>query len=209
MLNTSADPYWWIAAPPRDFHIDSLPTAADVVIIGGGYTGFGAAIPLARAGLDIVLLERDQIGSGASTRNGGITSGNLRVSFDELAKRFGVEKAKAFYLEGKAARADLFEFINAEKIDCDLQRCGRVVGALRQEPLDGMKREAENLNQLLNISAVVYDHTNLPNYIDTSRYCGGMLRNDIGGIHPAKLLSGMCKIAREASVKISTQTQEL
>ena len=104
MKGISANPYWWQAAPPQDFHIDHWPERADVVIIGGGYSGFGAAIPLARAGLDVVILERDQIGSGASTRNGGITSGNLRLSFDDLNKKFGLGKTKAFYQEAKAAR---------------------------------------------------------------------------------------------------------
>ena len=207
MTGISADPYWWQAAPPQDFNIDSWPERADVVIIGGGYTGFGAAIPLARAGLDVVILERDQIGSGASTRNGGITSGNLRLSFDDLAKRFGADKATAFYQEAKAARADLAQFITSEKIDCDLQQCGRLVGALRQESLDSMKRDADRLTKLFDIDATVYDRASLPDYIDTSRYCGGMMRDDIGGIHPAKLLAGMCKIARAASVKIATQTK--
>ena len=177
MTGISADPYWWQAAPPQDFHIDSWPERADVVIIGGGYTGFGAAIPLARAGLDVVILERDQIGSGASTRNGGITSGNLRLSFDDLAKRFGADKATAFYQEAKAARADLAQFITSEKIDCDLQQCGRLVGALRQESLDSMKRDADRLTKLFDIDATVYDRASLPDYIDTSRYCGGMMRD--------------------------------
>ena len=207
MTGISPDPYWWQAAPPQDFDVDHWPERADVVIIGGGYTGFGAAIPLARAGLDVVILERDQIGSGASTRNGGITSGNLRLSFDDLTKRFGAKKATAFYQEAKAARADLAQFITSEKIDCDLQQCGRLVGALRSESLDSMKRDAERLTKLLDIEAKVYNQNSLPDYIDTSRYCGGMMRDDIGGIHPAKLLAGMCQIAREASVEIATQTK--
>ena len=207
MKGISANPYWWQAAPPQDFHIDHWPERADVVIIGGGYSGFGAAIPLARAGLDVVILERDQIGSGASTRNGGITSGNLRLSFDDLNKKFGLGKTKAFYQEAKAARADLTQFITSEKIDCDLQQCGRLVGALCPESLASMKRDAERLTKLLDIDATVYDQTSLPDYIDTSRYCGGIMRDDIGGIHPAKLLAGMCQIARAASVKIATQTK--
>ena len=207
MTGISPDPYWWQAAPPQHFDVDHWSERADVVIIGGGYTGFGAAIPLARAGLDVVILERDQIGSGASTRNGGITSGNLRLSFDDLTKRFGAKKAIAFYQEAKAARADLAQFITSEKIDCDLQQCGRLVGALRSESLDSMKRDAERLTKLLDIEAKVYNQNSLPDYIDTSRYCGGMMRDDIGGIHPAKLLAGMCQIARATSVKIVTQTK--
>jgi glycine/D-amino acid oxidase-like deaminating enzyme len=70
-----------------------------------------------------------------------------------------------------------------------------------------MKRDAERLTKLLDIEATVYDRASLPDYIDTSRYCGGMMRDDIGGIHPAKLLAGMCQIARQASVKIATQTK--
>jgi glycine/D-amino acid oxidase-like deaminating enzyme len=78
---------------------------------------------------------------------------------------------------------------------------------LRQESLDSMKRDADRLTKLFDIDATVYDRASLPDYIDTSRYFGGMMRDDIGGIHPAKLLAGMCKIARAASVKIATQTK--
>ena len=207
MVQVATTPYWWEAAPPQDFDIGIWPNAVDVVIIGGGFTGFGAAIPLARAGLDVVVLERDQVGSGASTRNGGITSGNLRLSLDALTKRFGQEKAEAFYYEASAARADLFNFIQSEKIDCDLQSCGRLVGALRPQSLDSMKRDAERLNRLLGINAAVYERAQLPDHIDSARYCGGIWRDDIGGIHPAKLLGGMVEIARTAGVRIATQCQ--
>ena len=162
MTGISDDPYWWHAAPPQDLQIDNWPERADVVIIGGGYTGFGAAIPLVRAGLDVVILERNQIGSGASTRNGGITSGNLRLSFGNLVKRFGAEKAAAFFQEAKAARADLLQFITNEKIHCDLQQCGRLVGALRLESLDSMKRDAERLTKLLGLEAAVDDRPRSP-----------------------------------------------
>ena len=89
-------PYWWDAAPPADAAPTEWQNSADVVIIGGGFTGFGAAIPLARAGLKVVIAEKDKIGAGASTRNGGITSGNLRHSYNQLSKKFGPEKAAKF-----------------------------------------------------------------------------------------------------------------
>ena len=119
------------------------------------------------------------------------------------------KKQQHFTAKEKSAREDLFDFIKTEKIKCDLQNCGRVVGALRPESFEGMKRDAEKLNVLLDINTKVCERAELPDYIDTSRYCGGILRDDIGGIHPAKLLAGMCKIALAEFVKISTQTKVL
>ncbi len=62
-------PYWWDAAPPVDAPPAEWQNCVDVVIVGGGFTGFGAAIPLARAGLRVLIVEKDKIGAGASTRN--------------------------------------------------------------------------------------------------------------------------------------------
>ena len=54
-------PYWWEAAAPQDAPPADWPVTADVVIIGGGFTGFGAALPLARAGMQVVVLEKLEV----------------------------------------------------------------------------------------------------------------------------------------------------
>ena len=197
-------PYWWDAAPPVDAPPAEWQNCVDVVIIGGGFTGFGAAIPLARAGLRVLIVEKDKIGAGASTRNGGITSGNLRYSFDQLSKKFGPEKAAKFYLEAHAARQDLLSFITEEHIDCDLQRCGRFVGATQPRTLVAMQREADNLSKITGVVPVIYDKSGLADHIESDKYCGGVWRNDISGIHPAKLLAGMHKVAMAAGASIFT-----
>src|SRR5450432_3214938 len=66
-------PYWHASMPAIPAFDDRpLPERADVVIIGGGYTGTVAALQLARSGASVTLLERHDLGWGASTRNGGI-----------------------------------------------------------------------------------------------------------------------------------------
>src|SRR4051794_16111261 len=65
-----------------------LPSGADVVIVGGGVVGASAAFHLAEAGADVVLLERDQLASGSTSK----AAGGLRAQFSdalniELAKR--------------------------------------------------------------------------------------------------------------------------
>ena len=77
----------------------------DIAIIGCGFTGLSAALTLARAGREVVF-EKHLIGEGASTRNGGITSGNIRLSQKQLTSRFGPERAQSFIDESVAARAD-------------------------------------------------------------------------------------------------------
>ena len=61
-------------------HADRRPAVPrDVVVIGAGYTGLAAARQLARAGASVVVLEREQVGWGASSRNGGQVLTGLKV----------------------------------------------------------------------------------------------------------------------------------
>src|SRR3954469_24883771 len=127
MMTARAEPvmkknvvYWWEEAPLAALDRNPVPPSADVVIVGAGYTGLGAAIRLARAGRSVLVFDKQHPGEGASTRNGGITSGNLRPSHAELVRRFGDERANAILAEAKAAREDLYRFVSDERIDCDL-----------------------------------------------------------------------------------------
>src|SRR5919199_2525219 len=73
-----------------------LPAGADVVIVGGGVVGVSAAFHLAEAGAEVVLLERDQLASGSTSK----AAGGLRAQFSdalniEIAKR-SLEAYKQF-----------------------------------------------------------------------------------------------------------------
>ncbi len=57
----------------------ALPARADVVIIGGGVVGCSAAFHLAEAGVDVLLLERDSLGSGSSSK----AAGGVRACFSD------------------------------------------------------------------------------------------------------------------------------
>ncbi|RQP16893.1 MAG: FAD-binding oxidoreductase, partial [Brucella intermedia] len=84
-------PYWWEAAPPRSVGQRAIEPDCDVAIVGAGYAGLCAALYLARAGRKVQVFEREQLGFGASSRNGGFTSGNIRPDDKTLIRKFGMD----------------------------------------------------------------------------------------------------------------------
>jgi glycine/D-amino acid oxidase-like deaminating enzyme len=205
----STDPYWWIEGPLAPSVAVEVQPSSDVVIVGAGYTGLSAAITLARAGRSVQVFDRQRPGEGASSRNGGITSGNIRPSFAELTKRVGEDKAGAIMAESKLAREDLYQFIEKEKIDCEFELVGRFAGAATPSAYDGLAREAERLQRSLGIEAFAVPREEQQKYLGTEFYHGGSVRMDIGGLHPAKLHAGMLRLAEAAGAVIHGETAVL
>jgi len=198
--------YWWADAPLAELERVPVAPASDVVIVGAGYTGLGAAITLARAGRSVQVFDKQHPGEGASTRNGGITSGNLRPSHAKLAKSFGEARATAILAEAKAAREDLYRFIAEESIDCDFALTGRFSGAGSPADYERMAREAETLNRTLGIEAYAVPRSEQRAVLGTDFYDGGSVRMDIGGLHPAKLHAGMLRLAVAAGATVHGET---
>jgi glycine/D-amino acid oxidase-like deaminating enzyme len=203
------EPYWWEAAPPAYLAASSVPGRCDVVIVGAGYTGLSAALTLARGGRSVHVFDALRPGEGASTRNGGIASGSLRHSFAEHERRFGRERAEGIDREGKAAREDLTRFIAEEKIDCDFKLTGRFTGASQQKDYDRLAREADRLAKVLGIEAYGVSRAEQRDAIGTDFYHGGLVRKDIGGLHPAKLHRGLLRVAQEAGAVVHGETPVL
>ena len=93
----------------------------DVCVIGGGYTGLSAAIELARAGANVALLERHEVGSGASGRNGGVLGMGQRLDQDDLEKMVGIDWARHLWQLSIDANDLVRARVNEFSIDCDLK----------------------------------------------------------------------------------------
>lgn len=201
------EPYWWDAAPPTILPEKPVASRSDVVIVGAGYTGLAAALELARAGRSVQVFDAMRPGEGASTRNGGIASGGIRHGFKELEKRFGTERATGIEQEAKAAREDLARFIADEAIDCDFKLTGRFTGASQHSDYESLAREGERLARTLGIEAYGVPRSEQRSVLGTDFYHGGLVRHDIGGLHPAKLHAGMLRLVLAAGAQVHGLTR--
>ena len=199
-------PYWWESAPrPVTERVD-IPKVADVGIVGAGYAGITAALILARAGRSVVVFDAMRAGEGASSRNGGICSGNIKFNFPSMIEKYGLDRAKTFYAEGVAARTALIQMIEEENIDCYFQSVGRFDGANHARDYDAMGRETDLLNKHLDFGAYMVAKSDQRAELGTDFYKGGRVRPDVGGVHPAELHQGLYERALTAGVTVIDQT---
>lgn len=126
--STTAPGAW--GPPVRTAPLD--PTAgheAEVVIVGGGLTGLSAAYHLLRArpGLDLLLVERDGLGAGATGRSTGMLTPGVGQDLPGQLRRLGPARARRMYEATLAAVRDAAALIAREAIECDLRLGGQLV----------------------------------------------------------------------------------
>lgn len=200
-------PYWWEAAPVRPLPKQSLAKNLDVLIVGAGYTGLSAGLTLARAGRSVAAFDAMNPGEGASSRNGGITSGSIRPDYATITRRFGEEKAIAIETEGKIAREFVYNLIKTEGLDCDFRLVGQFKGVVGFEDYEKTARSADVLTKKLGIEAYGVPYREQGKYIGTDFYRGGMVRMDIGGLHPAKFHAELLRVALASGLTVHSGTR--
>ncbi|WP_349597522.1 FAD-binding oxidoreductase [Thalassospira sp. NFXS8] len=209
--NYTHAPYWLedtsIKAAPATFQHQDLPASVDVVIVGGGFTGLSAAITLIRAGLKVALFEAGHLGSGASTRTGGMLGPSFsKLGVNGLERHYGRDQVHASIKESLVAFDWLVKFIRDEQIDCDLQICGRFRGASHPSHYAGLVEQANELAKIVDFPAIEVSRNEQMQEVGSNRYYGGLVYPTDGAVQPAKLFRGLCQIAQKDGAMLVEQT---
>jgi gamma-glutamylputrescine oxidase len=175
---------------------------ADMCVIGGGFTGLSAALNLAEQGLDVVLLEAERIGYGASGRCGGLIGSGQRKDVLETEALFGYRKSRLLWDFAEAAKTEIRERVTRHAIDCDLQR-GQVVGV-------HTPRYAGYSEQLSAALAERYDYPDthaldaeaVRAMVATEDFLEGFYDANAATIHPLNYALGLARACRDAGVRV-------
>ncbi|WP_026304534.1 NAD(P)/FAD-dependent oxidoreductase [Kaistia granuli] len=197
---------WERTAPPSPA---TAPLAgdlkADVVVVGGGYTGLSTALHAARDGLDVVLLEGVEIGFGGSGRNVGLVNAGMWVMPDDVPATLGREHGdRLLDLLGDAPKR-VFELVRMHGIDCELETAGTLHCAVGAKGLAELGQRAE---QWLARGADVrlLDAAETAAKIGSPAYAGSLLDRRAGTIQPLAYVRGLARAALEHGARIHTQS---
>jgi gamma-glutamylputrescine oxidase len=175
---------------------------ADVCIVGGGYTGLSAALHLARSGYQVVVLEANRIGWGASGRNGGQVGVGQRRGETELVAMFGLERARALWQLGRDATGLVRTLISRHAIDCDLSP-GQMVVAAKSSHIGDMVEEVELLRARFGYRSIrMMSRAELESELASPVFDGGWLDDEASHLHPLNYCLGLGRAAEEAGAQV-------
>jgi glycine/D-amino acid oxidase-like deaminating enzyme len=196
-----ARPWWWEAAEPaaRD---NALPDHTAVAVVGGGYAGLSAALTLRRLGHEVTVLDAERIGWGASSRNGGMVSGGLKVASTGLETQYGEDGARRITEAAAASFPFIEETIAREGIDCDYVRCGRYLGAWSPGHYKAMAAKADWIARVTGLPTEMIPKSRQREFLGSDHYHGGMAAAATGSLHPGKYARGLSAAAERAGARL-------
>lgn len=176
-------------------------TQADVAIVGGGLAGLSAAIELRQRGFEVAVLEAEQIGFGASGRNGGQAIHGLACDQGEIEAQLGIADARRVWDMSIEALDLVRERIQRFSIDCDW-RDGYLGVATSARKARALRAGTEHLAERYGYPMTWIAQADLPNWIASPRYVAGVHDPRSGHLHPLKYTLGLARAAASLGVRI-------
>lgn len=197
------DNCWWDETiPAPDWPILHGAMDADVAIIGGGFTGISAALHLAQSGANVIVLEAESPGWGASGRNGGFCClGGSKLSSAAMRRRFG-NQATEIYEAGEVAAVSLVgNLLDTFGIEAETHSRGETQLAHSPRAMKRLRATAESLAKA-GEKVEFLEQDQLAGQGLNGPFHGAMTIPVGFGLNPRKYLFGLARAAQMAGAHL-------
>jgi glycine/D-amino acid oxidase-like deaminating enzyme len=181
---------------------------AEVVVVGGGFTGLSTALSLAEKGVSVVVLEAHEPGWGASGRNGGQVNPGLKHEPDAVERDYGPDLGARMVAFSGAAPALVFDLIARHAIRCEARRNGTLRAAIRPNQARKLAVAMEQLARR-GVPAELLSAAQIAEATGTDRYVAGLLDHRGGDLNPLSYARGLARAAVHAGASIHGDTRVL
>jgi gamma-glutamylputrescine oxidase len=198
-----AETYYRATANVREPHLPlSGGHEARVAIIGGGYAGVNLALGLAERGMrDVVLLERETIGHGASGRNGGFVFAGYSLGEQSLLDQLGRQRARALYADTVDAVNLIRSRITRYAIECDATDAGVIWANWFRDP-DVLRKRQQLLADQYCVQWEWWSRDRVREAIRSERYSEALFERNALHLHPLNYINGLARAAVEQGISI-------
>ncbi|MBS7538451.1 NAD(P)/FAD-dependent oxidoreductase [Ancylobacter lacus] len=200
----------WEASAPEAPATSTLdrPIHADVVVVGGGFTGFSTALHLAERGIRVALLEAEEIGFGGAGRNVGLINGGMWVMPDDIPGVLGaVHGERALQLLGDAPTL-VRALIDRHGIPCELERNGTLHLAVGEEGLAEL-RERHRQWRARGAPVELLTDEETARRVGSTAYAGSLFDPRAGTLQPLAYVRGLARAAIGAGASVFTRSPAL
>jgi glycine/D-amino acid oxidase-like deaminating enzyme len=178
---------------------------ADVAVVGAGYTGLSAALHLAEAGADVVVLEAADIGFGGSGRNVGLVNAGLWLPPDDVVRTLGPQHGERILALLGDAPDLVFDLIGRHAIDCEATRTGSLHCAVGQRGLTQLERRAAQW-EARGAPLRLLGRAEAEAKTGSAAFEGALLDLRAGTIQPLAYAHGLAKAAAGAGARLFAQS---
>ena len=183
----------------------------DIAIVGAGFTGLWTALFLKQLdpSVDVVIVEQGTTAYGASGRNAGMVSATIDHSHGLAVAHFGQGEAQRLAVLGLQNVEEMFTFLEAHDIECDLERSGTLHVALSTSHLDDLQADVACAESLGVRDLRLLDRDETRAQIHSPRYEGALFDPSGAVLDPVRLALGLRRVAAALGVTILEQTPVL
>lgn len=199
---------WWRdTAPPTDQPGLEGDHRTEVAIIGGGFTGLNAAIVLAKAGVETIVIDAEQPGWGASGRNGGFCClGGSKLGGQMMARRFGQDQRAEWHKAERAAVDHVDAILSDNQINADLHSDGETLLAHTPKAMRDMLARSGEATTTYGVTPEIIHAEELRQRGLGGRFHGGVTLPIGFALNPAKYHAGLARTAEKKGVRLFGQT---